>query len=60
MGHGTELRDAVAEALRTEENKEDSDVLFAVVGLNKEGQEVELGVASYSLEELLETQVIYL
>lgn len=38
MGAGTALRAAVAEALLTVENKEDSDVLFAVVGIGKDGQ----------------------
>lgn len=38
MGVGTALRAAVAEALLTEDNKEDSDVLFVVVGLGKDGQ----------------------
>ena len=54
MGRDTELRAAVTEAMRTTDRKDDSEVLFAVLGFDAAGGEVELGVASYELEELLE------
>ena len=38
MVTGTELRAAVMEALRSKDNKEDSDILFAVLGIDKAGK----------------------